>query len=105
MTFRGWRTKNGKELYGFENQKGVTSAPEKIPAGPHQPVRLTTKPDTGWYLDDKEIDAFVCEWDKPGAAPQKSVAPTRVGTREQYVLMQSFDDRAGEAILRKGTGQ
>lgn len=104
-TFRGWRTKNGKELYGLTNQKGVASAPEKIPAGPHQPVRLTTKPDTGWYLDDKEIDAFVCEWDKAGAAPQQSAPRTRVATRDQYVLMQSFDDLAGEAILRKATGQ
>ncbi len=105
MTFRGWRTKNGKELYGSMNQKGVAAAPEKIPSGPRRPVRFTTKPEAGWYLDEQEIDAFVCEWEKPGAAPQQSAQRTRVATRDQYVLMQSFDDLAGEAVLRKGAGQ
>jgi hypothetical protein len=105
VTFRGFRTKGGKELYGHKNQKGVITAADKIPGGPHQPVRLTTKPDTGWYVEEHEIDAFVCEWDKPGAAPPQSARRTRVATRQQYVLMQSFDDPAGEAILQKAAGQ
>lgn len=103
-SFQGWRTKNGKKLYGFENQKGAITPAEKIPSGPHQPVRITIKPDAGWYLDDKDLEGFVCEWDKPDAAPEHS-APTRIATRGQYVLMQSFDDPAGEAVLRKGAGQ
>jgi hypothetical protein len=28
-----------------------------------------------------------------------------VATRQEFVLMQSFDDPAGEKILQKGTGQ
>ena len=105
MTFRGFRKKNGKESYGFVNPKGKVGSVENIPDGPHEPVRFTLKPDAGWYLDSKGIEGFVCEWDKPGAAPRQSGRRTRVATRGQYVLMQSFDDPAGEAILQKAAGQ
>ncbi|MBL7187729.1 MAG: C-type lectin domain-containing protein [Phycisphaerae bacterium] len=106
MSFRAWRTKNGKELYGQKNKKGKISPPEKIPGGPIHPVRFTIEPDPGWYLAESgEIDAFVCEWDKPGAAPHQSSSRTRVTARGRYVLMESFDDLAGESILRKGTEQ
>ena len=51
------------------------------------------------------MEAFVCEWDNPDAARQQAAPRTRVATRGQYVLMQSFDDRAGETILRKAAGE
>ena len=102
MTFRGFRKRSGKEVYGFMTPKGKSGPADKIPDGPHEPIRLSTKPDVGWYVDDIAIEGFVCEWDKPGAAP-RSDHQTRVATRGQYVLMQSFEDLAGEAILQKAT--
>lgn len=105
VTFRGFRVKSGKEFFGFKNPKGIAVSADKIPDGPHEPVRFTLRPDPGWYVDERGVEAFVCEWDKPGAAPRPSPPRTRVATRGQYVLMQSFDDLAGDAILRKGVGQ
>jgi hypothetical protein len=104
MTYRGFRKQGGKEVYARMGRKGDISPRQAVPIGVHEPVRFTVFPNPGWYLDDRTIEAFVCEWDKPGAA-QAPPAPTRIGTRGQYVLVQSFDDRASEAILRKGMGQ
>ena len=105
VTFRGFRKKNGKETYGYVSPKGVATSADKLPEGPHVPVRFTPRPDPGWYLDEKGVEAFVCEWDKPGVAKQQARQRTRVATRGSCVLMQSFDDLAGETILRKATGE
>ena len=61
------------------------------------------------YIDGdhsfRHIAADICEWEKKGAAPPKSVAGARFGIRERYVLIQSFNDDAGGTIVRKGAGQ
>jgi hypothetical protein len=103
MTFRSFRKIDGKEVYGHMGKRGGIFAPHGVPEGPHEPVRFATQPTPGWYVDDKPIDAFVCEWEQPGAAQQQAAPRTRVATHGQYVLMQSFDDLVGETILRKAT--
>jgi hypothetical protein len=107
LTFRGWLIKDGKELFGYHLDK----IPQRKPAGPY-PVLFTNQQDpwgVGWYLADSEwiaTDAgyFACEWDKPGAAP-KAVPRQRVATRDNYVIMQSFDDLSGDALLQKAVGK
>ena len=107
LSHRGFRKANGEELYARMGRKGSIGAHElkMVPTGPHEPVKFTTFPNPGWYVDERTIEAFVCEWDEPSAARRQTAARTRVATRGQYVLMQSFDDLAGEAILQKATGQ
>jgi hypothetical protein len=43
---------------------------------------------------------FVCEWDRPGAAPAP-VQRRRVATRGAYVIMNSFDDPAADALMER----
>ena len=105
MTFRGFRKIKGKEVYGHMTKNGTIFAPGGVPEGPHEPVRFNTMPAPGWSLENRALDAFVCEWDKAGVAQRQAAPRTRVATRGTYVLMQSFDDLVGETILRKATGQ
>ena len=105
LSFRGFRKIKGKEVYGHMTKIGTLFPRVDPPSGPHEPVRFNTMPSAGWYLAASSLSAFVCEWDKPGAAPRPGAQRTRVATRGSYVLMQSFDDLLGETILRKATGQ